>query len=125
LLKIWKERARALKTEIYALTIACRDPRTPWLAKAWVILVCAYALSPIDLIPDFVPVLGYVDDLILLPLGIALAIRLIPIEVLAEARISASHNPEQQIGWLGAGLIITAWLVALAVAAAVVIRLWK
>jgi uncharacterized membrane protein YkvA (DUF1232 family) len=124
-LEAWKQRAKALKTEIYALMIAYRDPRTPWFARVWVILVCAYALSPIDLIPDFVPVLGYLDDLILLPLGIALAVRLIPAEVLAEARQTATRHPGGQIGRLGAGLIIAAWLVALAVTAAFVVRLWK
>ncbi len=86
MLQAWKERAKELKTEIHALLIAYRDPRTPWLAKGLVLLVVAYALSPIDLIPDFIPLLGYLDDLILLPLGIALAIRLIPMDVLDEAR---------------------------------------
>jgi uncharacterized membrane protein YkvA (DUF1232 family) len=87
----WKERAKALSTEVHALLIACRDVRTPRLARAWVILVVAYALSPIDLIPDFIPVLGYLDDLILLPLGIALAIRLIPAEVMDDARKTAAR----------------------------------
>ena len=68
-----KARARALKTETYALYLAARDPRTPWYAKGLVLLIVAYALSPIDLIPDFVPVLGYLDDLIIVPGGIALA----------------------------------------------------
>src|SRR5689334_4591237 len=90
----WKERAKQLKTEIHALLIAYRDPRTPWAARLWVLLVTAYALSPIDLIPDFIPVLGYLDDLLLLPLGIALAIRLIPAEVMADARKRAGQeNP--------------------------------
>lgn len=89
-LETWKARAKALKVEIHALMIAYRDPRTPWAAKACALLVVAYALSPIDLIPDFIPVLGYLDDLILLPFGIALAIRLIPPEVMDEARKTAA-----------------------------------
>ncbi len=84
-----KERAHQLKGETYALYLAARDPRTPWYAKLFVAGIVAYALSPIDLIPDFVPVLGYVDDLILLPLGIALAIKLIPPSVLADSRTRA------------------------------------
>jgi uncharacterized membrane protein YkvA (DUF1232 family) len=121
-LEAWKERVRALKIEIHVLTIAYRDRRTPWLARAWLALVLAYALSPIDLIPDFVPVLGYVDDLILLPLGIALAIRLIPAEVLDEARKTAAQAAGSRIGWLGAGMVIVAWLVVLGLAVAFIAR---
>jgi len=89
-LAAWKARAQALKTELHALLIASRDPRTPWLARAWLVLVIGYALSPIDLIPDFIPVLGYLDDLILLPLGVAVAIKLIPAEVMEAARKKAA-----------------------------------
>src|SRR5436190_3125361 len=86
-LKIW---ARGLKREVHAVYLAARDPRVPWYAKALAIAVAAYATSPIDLIPDFIPVLGYLDDLIIVPLGLALAIRLIPPEVMAEHRRSAA-----------------------------------
>ena len=113
LLENWKARAKALKTEIDALLIAYRDPRMPWTAKAWVLLVVAYALSPIDLIPDFIPVLGYLDDLLLLPLGIALAVRLVPPEVMADARKTATQAKGSRLGWLGAGLIGLVWLVIL------------
>ena len=89
-LATWKAHAQALKTEIHALLIASRDPRTPWLAKAWLMLVIGYALSPIDLIPDFIPVLGYLDDIILLPIGVAVAIKLIPAEVMEETRKKAA-----------------------------------
>jgi len=74
----WRARARELKIQVHALGLACRDPRTPWYAKAFAALVAAYALSPIDLIPDFIPVLGQLDDLLLVPLGVAVAVRLIP-----------------------------------------------
>jgi uncharacterized membrane protein YkvA (DUF1232 family) len=85
----WRERARQLKTEVQALRLAYRDPRVPWYAKWILACVVGYALSPIDLIPDFIPVLGYVDDLILVPLGILLAMRMIPKEVLQECREKA------------------------------------
>ena len=82
--------ARSIKRDVHALYLSARDPRVPWYAKAIALAVAAFALSPIDLIPDFIPVLGYLDDLVLVPLGILVAIRLIPAEVLAEHRASAS-----------------------------------
>ena len=106
-----KSRARALKHEALAVYLAAKDPRTPWYAKAVAFLTIAYAFSPIDLIPDFIPILGYVDDLILVPAGIALAIRLIPAEVLAEARGKvATSGLERSVGYIGAGIIITLWI---------------
>src|SRR5512146_897709 len=87
-----KSRARALKTETHALYLAARDPRTPWYAKGLVLLIVAYALSPIDLIPDFVPVLGYLDDLIIIPGGIVLALKLIPPQVMEQARQQAQES---------------------------------
>jgi uncharacterized membrane protein YkvA (DUF1232 family) len=86
----WKARVAALRNESYALYLASRDPRTPWYAKLLVAGVVAYAVSPIDLIPDFIPVLGQLDDMILLPIGIALAIRLVPSAVLEEKRAQAA-----------------------------------
>jgi uncharacterized membrane protein YkvA (DUF1232 family) len=86
----WKARVAALRNESYALYLASRDPRTPWHAKLLVAAVVAYAVSPIDLIPDFIPVLGQLDDLLLLPIGIALAIRLVPPAVLEEKRALAA-----------------------------------
>jgi len=88
-LQALKERARALREQTYALHLAYRDPRVPWYAKLFTACVVAYALSPLDLIPDFIPVLGMLDDLLLVPLGIALAVRMIPEEVLAECREKA------------------------------------
>jgi uncharacterized membrane protein YkvA (DUF1232 family) len=121
-LETWKARAKALKTEIDALMIAYRDPRTPWTARVWALLVVAYALSPIDLIPDFIPVLGYLDDLILLPLGIALAVKLIPPEVMDQARKTAIQAKGSRIGWLGVGLICLVWLSLLGLAIAAFLR---
>jgi len=89
LLEKLKQRARQIKFETFALYLAARDPRTPWYAKLLVAGIVTYAFSPIDLIPDFVPVLGYLDDLIMLPLGITLAIKMVPNSVLAECRTRA------------------------------------
>jgi len=89
-----KQRARRLEADTFALYLAARDPRTPWYAKLLAVCVVAYAFSPIDLIPDFVPVLGYLDDLILVPAGIALAIKLVPSSVLAECRAQAQETTQ-------------------------------
>ncbi len=92
LLEELRQRARHLKTETFALYLAARHPRTPWYAKLLVAGIVAYAFSPIDLIPDFVPILGYLDDLILIPMGIAVAIKLVPAPVLAECRARAQET---------------------------------
>lgn len=84
--------ARSIKRDVHALYLSARDPRVPWYAKAVALAVTAYALSPIDLIPDFIPVVGYLDDLIIVPLGILLAVRLIPPDVLAEHRATATDT---------------------------------
>jgi uncharacterized membrane protein YkvA (DUF1232 family) len=104
-----KERARALKQETYALYLVTRDPRTPWYAKVLAAAVVAYAFSPIDLIPDFVPVLGYLDDLIIVPAGIALVLRLVPDEVLADCRERARVQADRPVSRLGAAIVIAVW----------------
>ncbi|MDF2630540.1 MAG: hypothetical protein K0R39_4371 [Symbiobacteriaceae bacterium] len=109
-----KQRARRLKSETYAVYLASRDPRVPWYAKVVVACVVAYALSPIDFIPDFIPILGYLDDIILVPVGIALAIRLIPPEVMAECRARAAAPHDRRTSWAAAAVIIAIWLAALA-----------
>ncbi len=109
-----KQRARALKKEVFAIYIAARDPRTPWYAKGIALLTVAYALSPIDLIPDFVPILGYLDDLVIVPAGIALALRMIPAEVMAEARAqAAASSVSRRVGYIGLGIILLVWIVVL------------
>jgi uncharacterized membrane protein YkvA (DUF1232 family) len=101
--------AKGIKRDVHALYLSARDPRVPWYAKAVAVAVTAYALSPIDLIPDFIPVLGYLDDLILVPLGILLAVRLIPADILAEHRATASDARLQRSR--AAGIVIVAiWL---------------
>ena len=126
--KAWRQRARLLKLETYAITLAYRDPRTPWYARAFAACVVAYAFSPIDLIPDFIPVLGYLDDLVLVPLGIALAVRMIPPHVLADCRLEAqaimSGDP-RPTNWAGAAVIIAVWLLLAALAVVIVTRVIK
>jgi uncharacterized membrane protein YkvA (DUF1232 family) len=110
-----RTRARALKREAYAVYLAARDPRTPWYAKALIFFVVAHTFSPIDLIPDFIPVLGYLDDLIITPGGLWLAVRLIPPEVMSEARAAAAtHSADRRVGRVGAVLIILVWILAAA-----------
>ncbi len=116
-----RQAAERLARQTTALLLAYRDPRTPWYAKAWAALVLAYAFSPVDLIPDFIPVLGSLDDLLLVPLGVWLAVRMIPPEVMAEARARAEQagGPAQTLGRWGIGLVLFVWLLA----AALIIRL--
>ena len=118
-LKTW---AKAIRRDILALWIATRDPRTPWLAKLVAGLVVAYALSPIDLIPDFIPVLGYLDDLVILPLGIMLAVALVPPAIMAEYRIEAEQLSRRPASRAAAVVIVALWLV---LAAAVGWWLWR
>ncbi|MGH7767824.1 MAG: YkvA family protein [Candidatus Binatia bacterium] len=109
LLDRWKQRARELKQEVHALSLACKDPRVPWYAKLIAVSIVAYALSPIDLIPDFIPVLGYLDDLILIPFGIYLLLKIIPPEVIRDCRDKASAARIQG-QWIAAGVIIAIWI---------------
>jgi len=108
-----KQRVRHLRAETFALYLAARDPRTPWYVKLLVAAIVAYAFSPIDLIPDFIPILGYLDDLILIPMGIALAIKLIPHSVLAECRTHAQEAiwNENPVSRIAGAVIVVIWLV--------------
>ena len=109
-----KSSARALKNEALAVYIAAKDPRTQWYAKALIFFVVAHTFSPIDLIPDFIPILGYLDDLIITPGGLWLAVRLIPPEVLEDARSKvAASGLDRSVGYVGAGIIIFVWIVVL------------
>jgi uncharacterized membrane protein YkvA (DUF1232 family) len=112
----WHVRARqwalTIRRDATALYLASRDPRVPWYAKVAAVTVAAYALSPIDLIPDFVPVLGYLDDVVILPLGILAAVWLIPPNLMAEFRAEASRpDRPPMLGRIGAGLMVTVWIV--------------
>ncbi len=106
-LKSW---ARLIKRDVHALYLASRDPRVPWYAKALAALVAGYALSPIDLIPDFIPVLGYLDDVILVPAGIWLVIRLIPADVMEEQRALAEAAQARPVSRRAAAAIVAIWI---------------
>ena len=112
--------ARAMKRDVSALYRASRDPRVPWHAKALAVIIVGYALSPIDLIPDFIPVIGYLDDIILLPLGIWAVIKLIPPEIMAEhRRLASTDRPASKTA---AAVIVTIWIMVFAVAAVWLVR---
>lgn len=121
----WQQRLRQLKGETYALYLAYKDPRVSRFARLWAALVVAYAFSPIDLIPDFIPVLGYVDDLVLVPLGVLLAIKMIPAEVMSECREQARRELAEgkPVSRAAAVVIISLWLLAAVLVTAFVVRL--
>src|ERR1700756_3350570 len=101
----WNQWARTIRRDAHALSLAARDPRVPWYAKALALFVAGYALSPIDLIPDFIPVFGYLDDLIIVPLGILAVVKLIPPEIMAEHRAAAAIASERPISRAAAAVI--------------------
>lgn len=121
----WKQRGRQLKREAYVVYLAFRDPRTPWYAKLLAVAILAYVFSPIDLIPDFVPLLGSLDDLVLVPLGVALLLRLIPPAVLADCRLRAEALAERgrPMRLVGAAVIVGLWLAAVVAVAVIAARL--
>jgi uncharacterized membrane protein YkvA (DUF1232 family) len=108
--------------EVATLSLACRDPRTPWYAKALAAGLVAYALSPVDLIPDVVPVLGVLDDLVVIPLGVLVVRRLIPAPVLAECRARAQAMTEQPVSRAGAAVVVGVWLLAAALVGWIILR---
>lgn len=120
-----RRRAGDLKRETWALYLAYRDPRTPWIARLVAGCVVAYAFSPLDLIPDFVPLLGYLDDLVLVPLGVALALRLIPPAVMADCRARAHDIADRPTNWAAAAVVGAIWLALAAVVAAWAIRTFR
>jgi len=107
-----KQWASTIKRDVYALWLAARDPRTPWFAKLLALLVAAYALSPIDLIPDFIPVIGYLDDAVLVPLGVLLVIRLIPPELMEEFRVAAALAEQRPVSYITASIFVSIWVVS-------------
>jgi uncharacterized membrane protein YkvA (DUF1232 family) len=118
-LKLW---ARSIRRDVHAIYLASGDPRVPWYAKVFAISIAAYALSPIDLVPDFIPVLGYVDEVIILPLAIMLVIRLIPPDIMDECRAAASIAIDKPTSKAGAALVIAIWVLLTATAAWVTYR---
>ncbi len=124
-LATWQQRARQLKTETYALYLAYKDPGVPWYAKIFVACVVGYAFSPIDLIPDFIPVLGYLDDLVIIPLGVALALRMVPPPVMAASRARAQEvmREGKPVSRAAAAVIVAIWLLLAALGIAIVVRI--
>jgi uncharacterized membrane protein YkvA (DUF1232 family) len=118
-LKRWAQR---LRVEIYALYLVYKDPRVPWYARAFAAVVVAYAFSPIDLIPDPIPVLGYLDDLVIIPLGVALAIKMVPPRVLAECREEARGVEDRPVGKVAAVVVVAVWISLAALAVWLVAR---
>jgi len=118
-LELW---ARRLKVEVYALYLTYRDPRVPWYARVFAAVVVGYAFSPIDLIPDVIPVLGYLDDIILIPLGVALAIKMIPRHVLAECREKARDAKDRPVNKVAAVVIAIVWIALAVLAVRIVAR---
>ena len=123
----WKQWAGQLKTEVYAIYVAYRDPRVPWVARVFAACIVAYAFSPIDLIPDPIPILGYLDDLILIPLGIKLALSMIPAGVMAESREKAREIIRQgkPVNRAAAVVIVAIWLLLAALIIAVMVRVFS
>lgn len=113
LIKKWKSWAKKMKAEIYTLYFAYKDRRLNKLAKIVIFFVVIYALSPVDLIPDFIPVIGYIDDLILLPIGILIARKLVPDYILSDARKKTELLEEQTNSWYGGVLVIIVWFLVL------------
>ena len=124
-LEVWKQRARGLKVETYAIWLAYKDPRVPWYARVFAACVVGYAFSPIDLVPEPSPVLGYLDDLVLVPLGIALALKMIPPEVIAECRekAEAAMREGKPTNWKAAAAIVTLWVLTALLVIAVMVRM--
>lgn len=120
-----RERTRALGTEAYALFLAYKDPRVPWYARAFALCVAAYAFSPVDLVPDFIPVLGYLDDAVLIPLGVRVALKMIPAPVMSECRAKARDSLDRSTsaGRVAAGIVILLWILVVAAIAAIIARL--
>ncbi len=120
----WKERVRGLKRETLALYLACRHPRVPWYAKGLAMLIVGYVLSPIDPIPDFIPLIGYLDELVVVPLGIMLVIRMIPADVLAECRAQSEGivGKSTRLAKVAAAIIVALWILSAALVAWLVVR---
>jgi uncharacterized membrane protein YkvA (DUF1232 family) len=123
----WKQQAQNLEVEVYAVYLAYRDPRVPWYARLFAACVVGYAFSPIDLIPDFIPLLGYLDDLLIVPLGIWLVLKMIPPPVMAECRARSQEmlRQGQPVNWAAATVIVAIWLALAGLAVFLVVRFIK
>jgi uncharacterized membrane protein YkvA (DUF1232 family) len=125
-LAIWKQKARELELQTYSLYFAYRDPRVPWYAKVSIALIVAYAFSPIDLIPDFIPIFGYLDDLVIVPLGVFLVLKMVPAQVMADSREKAKeHRVEGKPQYKFMGIIIIGiWIIVLLIGVFLLVATW-
>lgn len=119
----WKQRAKQLKTETYALYLAYKDPRTPWYAKVFLALVIGYVFSPIDPIPDFIPVVGLLDEMVVVPVGVIIARKMVPGAVLAECQVRATLQESKPVNWVAAVVIVGVWLLLAVLAVMVASRM--
>lgn len=126
-IKKWKNKIKNLRRDVYALYLAYKDKRVRWYVKAFIVCVVAYALSPIDLIPDFIPVIGYIDDLIIVPAGIYLALKMIPAEIMSECRRKAQRilNKPLHKSYGAAIVIVLVWIAILILIVSAVIKAVK
>lgn len=123
----WKQKNRDLEIDTYALYFAYRDPRIPWYVKGFVILIVAYAFSPIDLIPDFIPVLGYLDDLVVIPAGVFLVLKMVPPQIMEECRAKAIEHIEDgkpRYKYM-AMIVICVWIIVILLAGNLLINALK
>lgn len=120
----WKRQAKLLRIKIYAIYFAYKDPRVPWYAKAFAACIVAYAFSPIDLIPDFIPILGYLDDIVLIPLGITLALKMIPTAVIKECEEKAQEilTQDKPKSLPAAAIIVAIWVFIIALFVVVILK---
>lgn len=124
--RAWRQRAAQLKRETYALYLAYRDPRTPWYARVFAALVIGYVFSPIDPIPDFIPVVGLLDEMVVVPIGVLVAARMIPADVLAECREKAREaaEGERPVSRVAAVVVVCVWLLCVALAVFLAVRVF-
>jgi len=115
LVERWKDQVKWIKVETYALYLAYKDPRVPWYAKVFTAMIVGYAFSPIDLIPDFIPIIGYLDDFVFIPLGVLLALKMIPEPVMVEYRVKVVEKMSQEgyQNWVAGVVIIIVWILVL------------
>lgn len=124
-LESWRRRARKLKTESHALYLACRAPRVPWYAKALAALVVGYVFSPIDPIPDFIPVVGFLDEMVVVPIGVAMVVKMVPPEVMAECRERAAKMEGKPTNRVAAVVVVVVWISFAALAALIAYRIFR
>jgi uncharacterized membrane protein YkvA (DUF1232 family) len=124
-IQAWKRRAERLKSETYALYLAYRHPRTPWYAKVFAALVVGYVFSPIDPIPDFIPGVGLLDEMVVVPIGVLIAAKMVPADVFAECREKAREQAEKPVSRVAAVVVVAVWLLCAGLALWLALRIFR